>query len=156
MLTEAEIRRVLSRLRFLPKERLAEIEDRLRSKEGPAYIGSASSELLQFFGEYWMRVVAADQIWILRVPPHAHLRMVQRGMKESHLETVFKQLVETMEAAGELIIVGRYRVSARLRRGPRVNFRIDVEEVEATGGRARLVTVFTGTAFDDESIGVEL
>jgi hypothetical protein len=47
MLTEAEIRRLLARLRFLPHERLAETEDRLRSKEGSAYIGSASSEPLQ-------------------------------------------------------------------------------------------------------------
>lgn len=82
--------------------------------------------------------------------------MVQRGIQPTHLETVFKRWVETMEAAGELMIVGRYRVSARLRRGPRVNFRFDVEEVEATGGQARLVTIFTGAAFDDESISVEL
>jgi len=103
-----------------------------------------------------MRLVAANQTWILRVRPHAHLRMVQRGIQQAHLEAVFKRFVETMEATGELMIVGRYRISTRLRRGPRVNFRIDVEEVETTGGRARLVTVFTGTAFDDESISIEL
>lgn len=90
MLTEAEIRRLLSRLRFLPQERLAEIEDRLRSREGPVYVGSASSELLQFFGEYWMRLMAANQIWILRVLSHAHVRMIQRGIQPAHLETVFK------------------------------------------------------------------
>jgi hypothetical protein len=156
MLTGAEIRRLLSRLRFLPQERLAEIEDRLRSQEGPAYVGSASSELLQYFGEYGMRLLAANQVWILRVLPHAHLRMVQRGIQPAHLETVFRRWVETMEAAGELLIVGRYRVSARLRRGPKVHFRFDVEEAQTTGGRARLVTVFTGTAFDEESINISL
>ena len=84
-LRDDEVRRLLKylRRRVDDDERLAEIEQELRSEFGEDLL--REPDLLTYFPEIRDEFVAGGALWRLRFIPHAHLRMVQRGLNQSAL-----------------------------------------------------------------------
>jgi hypothetical protein len=144
-LRNEEVRRLLKHLRdrIDDRGRLAQIEDELSGEFAEEFI--REPELLAFFPELSDEFVVSDARWKLRVIPHGHLRLVQRGMKLPDISGMFRRFLETYAAASEVITVGGYIISGRLKaRAARITLRIDVDSVTDEFGLCHLVTIYVG------------
>lgn len=147
-LRDDEIRRLLSHVRSqVSSEHLAEIEDILRSEDGPRYLDSPA--LLLYFPAVEFTISIDETVWTLRILSHAHLRMVHRGISQGDLAFLFEQLVRGSQARGEPVIVGAYKVTGRTRRRRRITIRAGIDLIESTTPVARVVTVLIGKARPD-------
>lgn len=99
-LDQAEARRLLSYLRnrVADIETLAHIEDELRGEYADEFL--REPELLAWFPPLHEEIEINGAIWLLRVIPHAHLRMVQRGIKIETLLNIFQRFVQFHAASG--------------------------------------------------------
>jgi hypothetical protein len=70
-------------------------------------------DLLAYFPELSDEMTAGDVLWRLRVIPHAHLRMVQRGFNLKAILSLFSRFVEACAARGQLIAPGPYTIFGR-------------------------------------------
>lgn len=156
-LDQAEALRLLSYLRnrITDIETLASIEDELRGEYAEEFL--REPELLAWFPPLQEEVEINGMIWLLRVIPHAHLRMVQRGIKMDTLLNLFQRFIQFHEASGELITTGPYSVFERPKpREATVTLRFDVDLVSDEGGQAHIVTVFTGRGHSGVETEIEL
>lgn len=142
-LRQEEIRRLLSHLRqrISDADLLAQIEDELRSDDGEEFL--RKPEMLVHFPALAESLTAGGLQWQLRVIPHAHLRMVQRGVKPDSVKSLFRRFVENSIVSGEVIPPGPYTVAGRPeRRSRRISLRVDVDLVTDIAGEAHVVTLF--------------
>jgi|ERR1041384_3822020 hypothetical protein len=144
-LRDDEIRRLLRYLhqQVEDQEYLAKIEDELRGADAEEFL--REPELLAYFPEQTEELIAAGAKWILRIIPHAYLRMVQRGIQQTAVVSMFKLFVEKCAAEEQVITVGPYTIFGRpMTRAKTLTLRVDVDVVADTSGQARLVTVVIG------------
>jgi hypothetical protein len=142
-LRQEEIRRLLSHLRqrISDAELLAQIEDELRSDDGEEFL--RKPEILAHFPALTESLTAGGLQWHLRVIPHAHLRMVQRGVKPDSVKRLFQRFVENSIVSGEVISPGPYAVAGRPEpRSRRLSLRVDIDLVTDIVGEAHVVTLF--------------
>lgn len=144
-LRDDEVRRLLKHLRrrVNDDERLAEIEQELRGEFGEEFL--REPDLLIHFPELSVEFIVADMRWNLRVIPHAHLRMVQRGLKQAEVSALFRRFVETYSADGQVLTAGPYSIWGQPKpRAARITVRADVDSVTDENGQAHVVTVYVG------------
>jgi hypothetical protein len=154
-LRHEEVRRLLKHLRGQvdSEERLAAIEDELRSEFAEEFL--REPDLLVYFPELSEEFVADGALWRLRFIPHAHLRMIQRGLKQSDLTALFRRFVETYAANRQVITIGPYNIWGRLKpRAPTTTLRIDVDVVNDQSNQAHVVTIFLGRGDTEDSTDV--
>lgn len=156
-LDQAEARRLLSYLRnqIADIETLAYIEDELSGEYAEEFL--REPDLLAWFSPLQEEIEINGVIWLLRGIPHAHLRMVQRGIKMGTLLNLFQRFVQFHAASGELITTGPYSVFERARpRDATITLRFDVDLVNDEGGQAHVVTVFIGRSHSGVETEIEL
>jgi hypothetical protein len=144
-LRNEEVRRLLRHLRQYVEDadRLAEIEDELRGEDAEEFL--REPDLLAYFPELSEELTAGHVLWRLRVIPHAHLRMVQRGMTLKAVLSLFSRFIEVCEASGQIITAGPYTIFGRPTPHDAVTtLRLDVDTVTDASGQAHVVTVFIG------------
>lgn len=147
-----EVLRLLRHLRRRVEsaERLVEIEDELRGEFAEEFL--REPDLLAYFPEISDEFIAGGALWRLRFIPHAHLRMVQRGLNQPDLSTLFRRFIEKCAESGQVITVGPYNIWGRLKpRASIVTLRADVDTVENEDNRAHVVTVFIGRGDIEDS-----
>jgi hypothetical protein len=152
-LRDDEVRLLLAHLRrhVGEGERLAEIEDLLRSDEADEYV--RGPELFEFFPQVDEELSIRGERWLLRIIPHAHLRMVQRGLSLRSAAEAFRGYMEYCYAENQVISTGPVKIiDTRARRSAPVTWRLDVDEVEDDGGRSHVVTVVIGRTAADEDM----
>jgi hypothetical protein len=118
------------------------IEDQLRSDEGPKLL--SRGDLDRFFPPLTFDVRVGAETWVLRIIPHARMRMVQRGVKAAEVTRLFQELVQVYQQRGAVLTIGRYEITGRVRRGKRLTVRVDIDEIETVTGNAHVVTVYFG------------
>jgi hypothetical protein len=156
LLRREEVRRLLKYLRerIEDQDQLAQIEDELSGEFAEELI--REPEILAFFPQLSDEFFVATTRWKLRVIPHAHLRMIQRGVKMSDVSGLFRRFLETFSAAGEEVIVGGYVISGRPKaRAARITVRVDIDSVNDEFGQSHVVTIYLGRAdTKDTTIGI--
>src|SRR5690348_8502657 len=108
LLRREEVRRLLKYLRERIEDpnKLAEFEGELSGEFAEEFI--REPEILSFFPQITEEFVVGQTRWKLRVIEHAHLRMVQRGIKLSAISALFLRFLESASTCGEVITVGGY------------------------------------------------
>jgi hypothetical protein len=155
-LRREEVRRLLKYLRerIDDQDQLAQIEDELSGEFAEEFI--REPEILAFFPQLSDEFFVSTTRWELRVIPHAHLRMIQRGMKLSDVSGLFRRFLESSSVAGEVIIVGGYVISGRPRaRAARMTLRVDVDSVTDEIGQSHVVTMYLGRGDSDNMILID-
>jgi len=140
-----EVRRLVSylRARVNDPDRLIEIEGELQGEEAEEFL--REPELLAYFPTLTEEAMVIGLRWRLRVIPHAHLRMVQRGIKTATVVSLFSRFVEKRAAERQPVTVGKYTIrESPTPHGSNITLRVDVDAVESAGGQAHVVTVFMG------------
>jgi hypothetical protein len=154
-LRDDEVRRLVSHLRLLVSdEELANIEDILRSDEGAEYV--LTDALLIYFPLVSIELRIDERPWRARVLPHAHLRMVQRGISTHDIEDLLIRFVKTCQVRGEPIIEDYYGIIGRIERHRLVTLRVAVEEISERGGQVRVITVHWGRGRAEEGTVVRV
>lgn len=154
-LRDDEVRRLLKYLRGRvdDDERLAEIEQELRSEFGEEFL--REPDLLTYFPELTDEFIAADMRWNLRVIPHAHLRMVQRGIKQVDVSALFRRFVETYMAAEQILAVGPYTLCGRLKsRAVIVTVRADIDSITDDSSQSHVVTIYIGRGAGEDTVDI--
>lgn len=155
-LRQEEIRRLLGylRKRIADPGLLAQIEDELRGDYADEFL--REPELLVHFPVLTENFTVGGSQWQLRIIPHAHLRMVQHGVKLEEVNTLFQRFVEYCVASAEIITSGPYTIFGRPEpRSARLTLRVDVDVVTDESGAAHVVTVFIGRSDSIDVIEVE-
>lgn len=144
-LRNEEVRRLSKYLRerIEDPDRIAQIEDELNGEYAEEFL--REPDLLIYFPELVDEFVAAIGRWRLRVIPHAHLRMIQRGIKLADISALFRHSLEMYTAGGEVVTVGPYSIIGRSKpRVARITVRADVDTVDDESGQAHVVTIYLG------------
>jgi hypothetical protein len=150
-LRDDEVKRLIAHLRSLVTEdELRAIEDQLRSDEGPKRL--SRGDLDDFFPQLSFDVRVGSETWVLRIIPHARMRMVQRGVQAEEVTRLFERFIQVSQQRGEVLTLGRYEIIGRVRRGKRLTVRADIDEIETATGKAHVVTVYLGSSGGDESV----
>jgi hypothetical protein len=99
-----EIRRLLSYLhkQVTEIELFAALEEELLGEESEAFL--REPELLVYFPTRQQQIVLADDVWSLQITQHAHLRMVQRGIKMPVVGEIFSRFVEYFKTESQEIL----------------------------------------------------
>ncbi len=110
-LSDVEVRRLL---KFLKKqnndtEKLAEIEDELRSDYGTEYL--REPEIVSFFQSNTLNI---RKMWDLKIISYTQMRMVQRGIGEDEIIGLFKKFLDYCEIREILVTVGDYTIFGKL------------------------------------------
>ena len=134
---------------------LAQIEDELSGEFAQELL--REPEILAFFPELTDEFVVATTRWKLRIISHAHLRMVQRGIRSSEIAALFRRFLETSLAAEEVVTVGRYVIIGRPEaRAAKLSFRVDIDSVTDELGQSHVVTVFMGRGDSENMTLIDL
>ena len=154
-LSDAEVRRLLRYLRqhIQEADRLAELEDELRGEYAAEYL--REPDILVHFPELNEEINTADTLWRLRIIPHAHLRMVQRGITLTGILSLFSRFIGACAASGQVITVGPYTIFGRpTPRSAVATMRLDVDMVTDAKGQAHVVTILIGHSDPGETTKV--
>lgn len=154
-LRHEEVLRLLRHLRGRVEsaDRLTEIEDELRGEFAEEFL--REPDLLVYFPEISDEFIAGGALWRLRFIPHAHLRIVQRGLNQSDLLILFRRFVEKYAESGQIITVGPYNIWGRPKpRASTVTLRADVDVIDGEDNQAHVVTVFMGRGNTEDSTDV--
>jgi hypothetical protein len=153
-LIDVEIKRLLKFLRkqINDTEKLAEIEDELRSDYGTEYL--REPEIVSFFQRETLYI---RKIWKLKIISYTQMRMVQRGIGEDEIIGLFERFLDYCEIREILVTVGAYTIVGKLenRKNP-VTLRIDVDEIGEKSNKAHTVTVFVGQGETSETFEINL
>src|SRR5919205_1236614 len=145
LLRPEEIRRLVKYLReqIEDTDKLAQIEDELSGEFGDELI--REPEILAYFPQVSDEFVIGATRWNLRVIPHAHLRMIQRGMRLSDLSRLFQRFLERYRTIHEVVSPGAYIILGRPKaRMPKITLRVDVDSVTDELGQSHAVTMYLG------------
>lgn len=155
-ISDAEVRRLLSYLKqYVTDEVLAEIENELRGDEAEEYL--REPDLLECFSELSDEFIIAGKKWKMRVIEHAHLRMVQRGVKLNDISVFFRAFAELYYAEEQSIFIGHYALYGRIKlRNLFVTVRLDIDLVTDFEGEGHIVTVHIGRGNNEGMINVDL
>ena len=148
-----EVRRLLRYLseRLEDSERLAEIEDALRDEDAEEFL--REPDLLIYFPEQTVEIVATGTKWHLRIISHALLRMVQRGISQTSVAKLFRRFVEFYSTSEQVIVTGPYTIFGRTG-GKLITLRADVDLALDDSGEAHAVTVLMGRGDENETTAV--
>ena len=137
-LRDGEIRRLLSYLhkQIGELEILAALEAELLGDEVEAFL--REPDLLVYFTALSEQIVFTDEVWSVRITQHAHLRMVQRGIKTSVVLEIFSRFVEYFKAEGQAIAPDAYTIYDY---ATAISLRANIEVVSVAGGESRLITI---------------
>ncbi len=153
-LRDDQVRRLLAHLRrqITDAKQLAEIEDMLGSDEAEEFL--REPELLHYFPALSEEFLLESVTWRLRIIPHAHLRIVQRGLSVHSVVQMFRRFLKFNAGQDVLITPGAYTVTGRPAPRERlVTLRIDVSEVAEDEGKAHIVTVIIGRTYAIDEVG---
>ena len=156
-LRREEVRRLIKYLRdqIQDRDRLAQIEDELSGDFAEEFI--REPELLELFPQLNDEFVVATTRWRLRIIPHAHLRMIQRGIKLLDVAGLFRRFLETFSGGGELITVGGYVISGHPKvRAARITLRVDVDSITDELGHSHVVTLYLGRGDSENMTLIDL
>ncbi len=155
-ISDAEVRRLLSYLKpYVGDEDLAEIENELRGDYAEEFL--REPDLLEFFPEFFEEFSIAGKNWRLCVIPHAHLRMIQRGIKLNDVSIFFRSFVELYFANEQSIFIGHYTLYCRVKpRNLPVTIRVDVDVITDIKGEGHIVTIHKGRGNNEGMVEVDL
>ena len=155
-ISDAEVRRLVSHLKgYIDDEELANIENELREETAEEFL--IDQELLKFFPEISDEFSAEGKKWKIRVISHAHLRMVQRGIKLNDVSTFFRAFGKQYAAEAQTISVGNYALFGRLKsRSISVTVRIEINSATDDNGDGHVVTVYVGRGNTEGMTKVDL
>lgn len=155
-ISDAQVRRLLSHLKsYVDEEQLAEIENELRGNDAEEFL--REPDLLKHFPELSDEFMAAGKSWKLRVIPHAHLRMVQRGVKLNDVSNFFRSFAELYTANERPIFIGHYAFYGRMKaRNLLVTLRVDVSSTTDEKGDGHAVTVYMGRGNNEGMTEIDL
>ena len=155
-ISDAEVRRLLSYLKQnIDDENIGEIEDELRGDYAEEFL--RDEDLLPYFPELFEELLVAGGKWKLRIIPHAHLRMVQRGVKINSVCAFFRSFVELYSANEQSIAVGNYALYGRIKsQNQFVTIRIDLDTIADVEGAGHVVTVYVGRGNNEGITEVDL
>lgn len=155
-ISDGEVRRLISYLLpLIDDERLTDIEDELRGDFAEEYL--REPDLLGFFPPLSQEFVIENVRWQLRIIPHAHLRMVQRGVRLLDISDLFRLFIEKHASSRQLIFIGHFTLVGRIKqRNILVTIRIDVDVVTDTSGKAHVVTVHMGRGNTEGTTEIDL
>ena len=156
-LREEEIRRLVNylRQRASDAEELLRVEDEIRSEDATDFL--REPEILAYFPSLKNEFFAGDLYWQLQIIPHAHLRMVQRGIGALEIVLLFQRFVQFCRQRNEIIVVGAYQIVGKSRLSSKIlTLRTDVDLIDDAAGKAHVVTTFAGRAGDTEANEIEL
>lgn len=142
-LRDAEVRRLLAHLRqyIQGAEHIAGVEDELRDEFAEEFL--REPDLLIYFPELIEKFIIAGMEWELRIIPHAHLRIIQRGISSVVVSALFTRFIEEYVASGQVISIGHYSIVGKATpRAVTVTVRADVDVVADEKGQAHIVTIF--------------
>jgi len=147
-----EVRRLVShlRMRVSDPDRLIELEGELADEEAEFLL--LEPDFLAYFPGLTENVVAAGVQWQLRIIPHAHLRMIQRGIAMDTVLSMFSRFVEKRFAEWQTIAAGAYAIYER---SSNILVRVDIDIVETGGGKGHVVTVFFGRSASAETVELD-
>lgn len=157
LLRREEVSRLLKYLRerIEDQDQLAQIEDELSGESAEEFI--REPEILAWFPQLSDEFVVGITRWKLRVIPHAHLRMIQRGMNLSDVSGLFRRFIETFSAVGEEVIVGGYVISGRPKaRAASMTLRVDVDSITDEFAQSHVVTIYLGRGDTEGATLIEL
>lgn len=156
-LPKNEVRRLINylRLQIRDEELIGQFEDQLSNDEAADFL--REPEILIYFPSLEFNLSIQTQNWRLHIIPHAHLRIIQRGIGLSEVKSLFQRFVEFCQNTNEVIVVGAYKITGRPQAGSSVLIlRIDIDEVEDEGGKAHVVTIYFGQRGSGKNIEFEL
>jgi hypothetical protein len=156
-LRREEVRRLLKYLRerIEDQHQLAQIEDELSGEFAEEFI--REPDILALFPQLTDEFVVASTRWELRVIPHAHLRMIQRGIRLLDVSGLIRLFLETHSATGQVVTVGGHIISGRPKgRSRRVTVRVDVDSVTDVLGQSHVVTVYFGRGDSENMTLIDL
>lgn len=155
-ISDAEVRRLLSHLKqYVDNEKLAEIENELRDDYAEEFL--REPDLLEFFLELTDVFSSEGRKWKLRIIPHAHMRMIQRGVKMGDVSSFFRSFLELYNTNEQSIFVGHYAFYGRIKRNNvLVTIRVDVDLINDIEGFAHTVTVHLGRGNNEGMTEVDL
>lgn len=155
-ISDVEVRRLLSYLKpYVGEGYLAQIENELRGDYASEFL--REDDLLKFFPELFDEFIAAGKNWKLRVIRHAHLRMVQRGVKLNDVSVFFRSFVELYSAEEQALFIGQYSLYGRIKpRNLFITVRLDIDLVTDVEGAGHIVTIHMGSGNSEGMIDVEL
>jgi hypothetical protein len=156
-LRNEEVRRLSKYLRerIEDPDRLAQIENELSGEYAEEFL--REPDLLVYFPELFDEIVATAWHWRLRVIRHAHLRMVQRGIKLPEVSAMFRRSLEVCAADAEVVTVGPYSIIGRPKsRAARITVRADVDTVDDESGQAHVVTIYLGWGQTEGTTEIDL
>ncbi len=105
------------------------------TKETQEYL--REPELLAYFPKLTQEIHSGGMRWKLRIIPHAHLRMVQRGFTSGVVVKLFVRFVEYCVERETLITPGAYTIFGHpTPRERSATLRVDVDEIDGQSGRA--------------------
>jgi hypothetical protein len=157
LLRHDEVLRLLKHLRGYidDEEHLAEIEEELRGEFAEELLNDPC--LLRYFPELFDEFAVAGMLWRVRVISHAHLRMVQRGIRQSEVSALFLRFVEAYTSTEQVLTTGPYTFYGRLKsRAMLVTVRADVDCVTDDSGQSHVVTIYIGRGDTEDTIDVGL
>lgn len=156
-LRDDEIRRLLSFLKnkIRDSEKLAEIEDELKSEFGAEFL--REPEILLYFPEQKIEINFAKIIWLVRIIPYTSLRMIQRGIGVQTIIVLFRRFLEFCRNNDEIISAGAYTIFGKpFPRSPLITLRFDVDEIKEAHGKAHTVTLFIGRGDSANTAEIDL
>jgi hypothetical protein len=146
MLRDEEIRRFVGYLKkVVDAESLAAIEDELRSEDGNDLL--REPDFLRYFPTVEIKKIIGATDWRLRIIPYTKMRMVQRGIDEAKIESLFVDFIKYCRESEEIITAGAYTIFAKP-----ITLRIDVDKVSDEKGEAHAVTVFIGSGDVEDTL----
>lgn len=156
-LSDAEIRRLLNHLRdqITDFKDFAEIEDELRGEFAEEFL--REPEILSYFPALQEQMEINSVKWVLRIIPHARLRMTQRAVSQATVRSFFQRFIEFCDARGEVVTTGPYAIRGRAKpRDAILTLRFDIDVVSDETGQAHLVTVVIGQSDSGRETTVDL
>ena len=152
-LRDDEIRRLLSYLhkQVSDLETFAALEEEILGDEAEAFL--REPDLLVYFPRLSEQIIFAGEVWSVQITQHAHLRMVQRGIKTPAVLEIFTRFVAYFKTEGQAIVPDAYTIYDH---ATSISLRANIEVVSLAGGESRLVTVLLGRGDTTETIEVVL
>lgn len=156
-LRDDEIRRLLKYVskEIQDTEKLAQIEDELRSDFAAEFL--REPEILSNFHSKVLELSINETNWYLKIIGYTKLRMVQRGINQDAIVSLFTRFVEFCETSEQPIIVGAYTIYGKpSSHRSAITLRIDIDAVDDKQGSAHTVTVFVGRGGGNETEVINL
>lgn len=156
-LPENEIRRLLKHVhpQIQESEQFAMIEDELRGEDAEEFL--REPDILAYFPAFFEILIHFETTWQLKVIPHAHLRMVQRGVTRTNIVEMFQRFLDQSQVDGFPLLPGPYAITGHIEKKlPPITLRLDIDTVIESTGTGHVVTIIVGRSESGLSNVIEI